>query len=194
MAGLLSEQEYKKAWAVSFTPMVDGKLYLTYPDGDKAIFDVYEFLERNHLTKGFWRELYDPKFFMSVHSESGMPVWSDQIDIAPEILLLHAVPLPGNSHTSSYISLSMARITAENALPGVVVYLNDPVREHPPLHVLAIAKNGKRANFTLDGSILNGSLDKDDEQRVSTFVVHHRNDIIRNEKRLKKGLSVKLIK
>ena len=88
---LLNEQEWNKAWSVSFSPMSEGRLHLKYPDGEERVFDVWDYLKRTIRTKGFWSYLFDQDYFNEVKSVEGMPDWGDGlINISPEILYMES--------------------------------------------------------------------------------------------------------
>ena len=91
----LNEQEWEKAWSVKFTTMPGGCLHLTYPDGEKRVFDVWDYLKRTGHTKGFWKLLFDQKYFETVTAVCGvMPDWEDGlINISPEVMYLESKPI-----------------------------------------------------------------------------------------------------
>jgi len=91
---LLNEQEFEKAWSVSFTPFPEGCLHLIYPDGEERVFDVLDYIKRHNWTKGIWSKLFNEDYFNSVKSIQGMPDWGDGlINISPEVLLTESTPL-----------------------------------------------------------------------------------------------------
>jgi len=187
---LLSEQDWNKAWAVYFKPLSGGRLHLSYPDGEERIFDVWDYLKRHGLVRGFWKKLFDQDYFNSVKPLGGMPDWEDGlINIAPEIILTESDPI--GTFRSSFMSLSMTRITADGAIPGIHLYINE--KDHPPFHIFAKTQSNMRANFNLDGSIRNGHLEADDIKLVSDFIKKNRRDILNANKRILKGIKPKFL-
>jgi len=101
---LLNEQEFERAWSVSFTPIPEGCLHLTYPDGEERVFDVWDYLKRHDRTKGFWAKLFNQDYFNTVKSVHGMPDWEDGlINISPEVLLTESTLL--NTLTKGLVCL-----------------------------------------------------------------------------------------
>jgi hypothetical protein len=182
---LLSEADFEKACSVEFYPLSEGRLHLTYPDGEERIFNVWDYLKRHGRTVGMWAAVFDQEFFNTVQNVSGMPVWGPEecMTMAPETLLLYSDPIL--SSKSSYISLSMSKITADNAIPGVQLYINED--DHNPPHVLARSHNEKEANFYFDGSVMNGNLDKSAMRLTSKFIKSHKEDIERAGAQIEAG-------
>lgn len=76
-------------WVVKeVLPKDDYTLFLTFADGTKKIYDARPLLEKQIYSK-----LNNLKFFMSAKPECGTVVWNDDIDIAPEHLYEHSLPI-----------------------------------------------------------------------------------------------------
>ena len=92
---LLNEQEWEKAWSVTFKPVAGGRLHLKYPDGEERVFDVWNWMKRTGRTKGFWKNLFDQDYFNSVTVVGrAVPSWDDDlITLAPELLFTDSDPI-----------------------------------------------------------------------------------------------------
>ncbi len=60
----------------------DFKLFLTFDDGKRKVFDM-----KPHLW-GIWEALNDPNKFFLAYVDYGTVCWPGQLDIDPEILYL----------------------------------------------------------------------------------------------------------
>jgi len=189
---MLNEQEWNKANSVKFRPIPNGRLLLLYPDGDKRIFDVWEYLTKNNLSKGYWKNLFDQNYFESVENVGAMASWDDE-SITIDGSMMFENSTPTNILTSSYTSLSMARITA-TPINGVDLYINDPRVEHGVPHILARVGSENKANFSFDGTLQNGSLEKDKFRKVVDFIKSHPQEILAAYEAIKEGLKPVLIK
>lgn len=69
-------------WVVKeVEPKKDYTLHLTFEDGSKKIYNA-----RHLLEKRLFEKLKNPTFFLRARVENGSVVWSDEIDIDPEVL------------------------------------------------------------------------------------------------------------
>ena len=66
----------------------DFGLILTFGNGERRRFDM-----RPYLHFPVFRHLKNPGFFSMAHVDYGTVVWPGEIDIAPETLYVHSVPL-----------------------------------------------------------------------------------------------------
>jgi len=66
---------------VDVEPLQDYQLLLTFENGEKRIFDM-----KPYLNKGIFKELKDENVFRSVRVSFDSIEWSNQADIAPEVL------------------------------------------------------------------------------------------------------------
>jgi hypothetical protein len=72
----------------SVQPVPDFKLQLRFSNGACRCFDMAPYL---HLP--VYRRLDNPGFFALARVDYGTVVWPDEIDIAPETLYEHSLPL-----------------------------------------------------------------------------------------------------
>lgn len=73
-------------------PLDDFKLWIRFNTGEIKIFDLKPKLQTPAFTP-----LQDKNLFTAVYIDYGIPTWNDgTIDIAPEYLYKHSVPLGGN--------------------------------------------------------------------------------------------------
>lgn len=72
-------------------PLEDYKLWIRFNNGESKIFDF-----SSELNCPAFEPLKDKNVFNSVYIDYGVPVWNDgDIDIAPEYLYKHGVPVGG---------------------------------------------------------------------------------------------------
>lgn len=71
---------------VDVKPMEDYRLFLTFENGEKRVFDMKPYLE-----KGIFKELKDERMFRSVRISFDSIEWSNQADIDPEVLYQKSV-------------------------------------------------------------------------------------------------------
>lgn len=64
---------------ISATPQDDCRVFVTFKNGIKGIFDMSQYFEL-----GVFQKLKDPAFFKAVRVEYGTLVWPEEIDIAPD--------------------------------------------------------------------------------------------------------------
>lgn len=57
------------------------KLKITFENGKVGVFDT-----KPHLHKPYYRLLNNPAFFAKAQALDGTVVWSDEVDMAPELL------------------------------------------------------------------------------------------------------------
>jgi hypothetical protein len=151
---------------------------------DLSVILAYHKLRDSLNDDGFWKKLFDKDYFNKVKSIQGMPDWEEGlINISPETLLLYSTSII--SSKSTYISLAMYRITADKAIPGVHLYINE--NDHSPPHVLSRAHNKKEANFNFNGSLMNGIIDKRSMRLTSQFIKSHKAEIERANTQIQNG-------
>ena len=76
-------------WAVtSVEAHPDHTLVLTFADGTAGYFDVTPL-----LSQASYAPLANAGLFMTAHVDCGTVVWTDQLDIAPELLYEGCTPL-----------------------------------------------------------------------------------------------------
>ena len=64
----------------SVVPQEDYKLYLTFSDGKKGVFDV-----ESHLDRGIFLELRNPSLFKSVYIMDEFTIaWANGADLCPD--------------------------------------------------------------------------------------------------------------
>ena len=68
----------------------DYTLLLTFADGEKRIYDARPLLE-----KAIFSDLKAPGFFLRARVDGDTVIWNDEIDIAPEHLYEHSIPVSG---------------------------------------------------------------------------------------------------
>ena len=64
---------------ISAIPQGDYRVFVTFKNGIKGIFDMSQYLDL-----GVFQKLKDPVFFKAVRVEYGTLVWPEEIDIAPD--------------------------------------------------------------------------------------------------------------
>lgn len=72
---------------VSVEARPDHTLWLEFENGERRLFDMKPFLDRNPF-----KSLVSTDLFMQAKIEFGTVVWPGNLDIAPETLLLRSVP------------------------------------------------------------------------------------------------------
>ncbi len=76
-------------WVVrEVEPLSNYRLLLTFADSQKKIFDVKRFLDYP-----VFAPLKNESFFKTVRAEACTAVWSDEIDIDPELLYEEGQPV-----------------------------------------------------------------------------------------------------
>ncbi len=76
-------------WCVAeVLPRPDYTLLLTFENGEKRVYNA-----RPLLKKPICMELNNLGFFMKAKAAYGTVVWSDDVDIAPEHLYEHSIPV-----------------------------------------------------------------------------------------------------
>ncbi len=84
-------------WSVrEVEPLSDYRLLLTFEDRQKKIFDVKRFLDYP-----LFEPLKNESFFKTVRAEACTAVWSDQIDIDPELLYAEGQSVDNNSASAT---------------------------------------------------------------------------------------------
>lgn len=70
------------AWCVKEASLHDDyTIGLVFEDGSRRKFNMTPLLDQHP-----WQSLKNPVLFMRGHVECGTVVWSDEVDIAPEVL------------------------------------------------------------------------------------------------------------
>ena len=78
-------------WVVqSVEPKKDYTLFLTFANGEKRVYNAAPLLE-----KAIFSPLKNLAFFMGAEADGVSVAWSDDIDIAPEHLYEHSIPIGG---------------------------------------------------------------------------------------------------
>lgn len=77
------------AWVVrEVQPRSDYTLLLTFADGTHKVYDARPLLE-----KAIYSKLNNIPFFLNAKAECGTVVWSDDVDISPEVLYDYSQPV-----------------------------------------------------------------------------------------------------
>ena len=73
-------------------PAAGYRLYLTFNNGEKRVFDA-----RSLLSVKAFQPLRNKEFFESVKVEFGTVIWPQDIDYCPDTLYLESLPLDENN-------------------------------------------------------------------------------------------------
>lgn len=81
----MNKKDLISAQAVKATP--DYKLHITFDNGEEKVLDM-----KPYLDYPIFQALRDVSFFLKARVAFGTVVWSDDVDIDPEILYDESIP------------------------------------------------------------------------------------------------------
>ncbi|MBL8028941.1 MAG: DUF2442 domain-containing protein [Fibrobacteres bacterium] len=82
---------------MSVKPRPDFTLLLKFENSETRIFDMRPLLDKKPFTN-----LKDTRLFLQAHVENGTVVWPGNLDIAPETLFDHSVPVTADQQANGW--------------------------------------------------------------------------------------------
>jgi hypothetical protein len=77
---------------IEVSPANDYKLFITFNNGEKRVFDA-----KPLLSMQVFKSLKNKEFFSSVRVAYGTIIWPQDIDYCPDTLYIESAPLYGNN-------------------------------------------------------------------------------------------------